>query len=143
MNLGGNIYEDKKNRRNHTFHSDRASGCRIVYLAGRALYLVGSIVVFAVGMVFLLDPEFVTALFPFIFGVVIMLNGALNIWQAVTLKKEENNWLSHFLLAVLTFGLGIFIFANPFQTIQVLLKAIGVILMFDGISNIWTAAKIG
>ena len=97
----------------------------------------------SIAKITLLDPEFVTALFPIIFGVVIMLNGALNIWQAVTLKKEEKNWLSHFLLAVLTFGLGIFIFANPFQTIQVLLKAIGVILMFDGISNIWTAAKIG
>lgn len=48
-----------------------------------ALYLVGSIVVFAVGMVFLLGPEFVTALFPIIFGVVIMANGALNIWQSL------------------------------------------------------------
>ncbi|MDE7285538.1 MAG: DUF308 domain-containing protein [Lachnospiraceae bacterium] len=101
-------------------------------------------IVFAViGLWILLKPEMIIMAVPVIVGVLIVIHGLHNVVQALALKKDgyENWWLA-FLLGMLTVILGVVLIFNPFKAIELVVRIIGIFLIYDGVSDIWILSRV-
>lgn len=101
-------------------------------------------IVFAViGLWILLKPEMIIMAVPVIVGVLIVIHGLHNIIQALALKKDgyENWWLA-FVLGMLTVIFGGVLICNPFKAIELVVRIIGVFLIYDGVSDIWILSRV-
>ena len=94
------------------------------------------------GLIILLAPGLLISLIPMIVGVVVILNGALNLAQALDLRRKGyQNWISSLIMAILTLVLGLIIVFNPFSTMEMLVAAIGVVILSNGASNLWIESR--
>lgn len=99
--------------------------------------LAEGIVMALMGLAVLLAPRFLINLIPTIVGILVLLNGILNLAQALDQRRETyNRWTSSLVLAILTILLGLIILFNPFSTMEMLVIAIGVVIIYNGISNL-------
>ncbi len=101
-------------------------------------------IVFAViGLWILLKPEMIIVAVPVIVGVLIVIHGLHNVVQALALKKDgyENWWLA-FVLGMLTVIFGGVLIFNPFKAIELVVRIIGVFLIYDGVSDIWILSRV-
>lgn len=101
-------------------------------------------IVFAViGLWILLKPEMIIMAVPVIVGVLIVIHGLHNVIQAFALKRDgyENWWLA-FILGMLTVIFGSVLIFNPFKAIELVVRIIGVFLIYDGVSDIWILSRV-
>ena len=95
------------------------------------------------GIVLLVKPELIVSILPMACGVAIMINGIVNLSQAVSLKKNGfRRWSIHMIFGIVTIILGVVLFTNPFETMTLWVKILGVILIYDGVSNIVTDIRL-
>lgn len=121
----------------------------LLYLFARehTIYLQGMLIlgiVFAVlGVWILLKPEGIIKAVPIIMGIIIIMRGLHNAAQGWELKKlGYENWLLAFLFGVLTIVLGIVLVVNPFTVVNTVVRVIGGILVYNGISDMWILSRI-
>ncbi len=91
-----------------------------------------------IGLVFIINPVFVVSIIPIIMGIGLFINGLVNVLQSFQIKKAGGPFIIHFVMAIITCLLGILIFSNPFGTIEITLRVIGVILIVDALTNLFT-----
>ena len=108
----------------------------------RTLFILGAAIAAIAGIILLANPRFVISLLPIAVGLGVIANGAVNLSQAISISRSGRHGGIHIVLAVATIVLGILIFANPFSTIELLVRIMGIILIYDGVSNIVTAANL-
>ncbi len=101
-------------------------------------------IVFAVvGLWILLKPEMIIMAVPVIVGVLIVIHGVHNIVQAIALKKDGyENWWVAFLLGVFTVLFGGVLIYNPFEAVELVVRIIGIFLIYDGVSDIWILSRV-
>ncbi len=101
------------------------------------------IVVAAIGVWIFLNPGGFTDFIPKLFGVFIIVSGIMNLAQTVTLIRSSYPlwWLS-LIFALITIILGLILLLNPTQIKELVVKIIGIFLIYDGVSNIWTVSRI-
>ncbi len=101
-------------------------------------------IVFAViGVWILLKPEMIIMAVPVIVGILIVIHGLHNIVQAIALQKDgyERWWLALvFGLLTVIFG-GVLIY-NPFEAVELVVRLIGVFLIYDGVSDLWILSRV-
>lgn len=121
----------------------------LLYLFARehTIYLQGMLIlgiVFAVlGVWILLNPEGIIKTVPIIMGVIIVVHGLHNASKGWDLKKMGyESWWIAFLFGVLTIVLGIVLVVNPFTVVNTVVRVIGGILVYNGISDIWIMSRI-
>lgn len=91
----------------------------------------------ALGVFLLIKPETVVSVLPILVGLFVIFDGIMRIQSALELRNAGyRNWWSFLLLALLSAGLGILMLWNPFETVEVLVMAIGVILLVEGVLNL-------
>ena len=89
------------------------------------------------GLVFLVTPRFIVSVFPLIMGVVVLAAGLYNLYQAYKLKQAGyDHWKTGMAMPVLTTILGIVIICNPFSTAMLLMRVIGIVLIYKGITGL-------
>ena len=94
------------------------------------------------GVVVLGSPRFLISIFPVFVGIVILINGIINLAQALDQKREGYaRWTVSLALAVLTIVLGLLITFNPFSTMEMLVMAIGFVIIYNGVSNLWIESR--
>lgn len=94
------------------------------------------------GAVVLLFPGFVVSLFPLIAAAVIILNGISNLLKAFEAKKGgDSGWVAMCALSIVTIIAGIIVFRNPFSATKTLVRIIGAILIYNGVTGTWMSAK--
>ena len=104
--------------------------------------LAEGIVLAIAGLVVLCAPKLVISIIPLIVGIGVCLNGIFNLAQALDLRREGyENWVVSLALAILTLVLGLLIVFNPFKTMEALVVAIGVITLYNGVSNLWIESR--
>lgn len=106
---------------------------------GAPVYLViPGLILLALGLWLITMPESVVLLIQYIFGVILLLHGLVDLQSAVVLMcyKAERWWLD-MVLTLLTVALGLLIIFNPFGTFATLAMLIGFSLIFDGASDIY------
>lgn len=99
--------------------------------------LIISAVEAVIGIIIIASPAFVVSLFPIIVGVIIALYGLSDLLAALNMKKADNGgWKLALILSVITIILGIVLFANPFKTMSTLVRIIGVVLVYKGVTGL-------
>lgn len=101
-------------------------------------------IVFAViGAWILLKPEMIIMAVPIIVGILIVIHGLHNVVQAIALQKDgyERWWLA-LLFGVLTVIFGGILVYNPFEAVELVVRLIGVFLIYDGLSDIWILSRV-
>lgn len=107
-------------------------------LASDPLRLAEGVVLAVAGLFVLLKPKFLISIIPFAVGAFVLLNGVLNLLQALDQRRKMyNRWQVSLTMAILTLVLGLLIMLNPFSTMQVLVVAIGIVCIYNGASNLF------
>ena len=90
-----------------------------------------------------MNPKFLVALVPTIMGIIIIISGVVNLGETITIHREHGDGtLASFILAVLTIALGLLIFFNPFHTAALLVRVLAIVMIFNGISDLWIISRI-
>ena len=94
------------------------------------------------GVYILMNPWGLLSIIPVVFGVLLIYHGISDLGQAMELRKyEADRWWISIIIAVITIVLGVVIMSNPFGTIDMLMRIIGVCLIYDGLSNLLLVGK--
>ncbi len=101
----------------------------------------------ALGIFLLIRPQTVVSVLPILVGLFVIMDGVMRVQSAFELRAAGyDRWWSLLLLALVSVVLGAVMLWNPFGTVEVLVMAIGVILMVEGVLNlagsIWAAIQL-
>lgn len=101
------------------------------------------IVALAVGAVMILCPPLIQSIIPVILGLYIAVDGLLSVKRTLELHRMEyGRWNIHLILSLVSAGLGIFIIFHPLLTEAALFQVIGVVLIYAGLSDLWTLLQL-
>lgn len=94
------------------------------------------ILTIAVGIFVIAQPKAFTAVLPIIFGLILLLDGILNLRHGIGLKKfGDPGFLSVIIVGVITVVLGAIVLIHPYGTAKFTLRIIGAALIYSGISD--------
>lgn len=102
---------------------------------GKIELVFGSIFAILGGFI-VLYPLGIISIIPLVFGILLVYHGIANMKQAFELHRyKDKGWWFPVLIAASTIALGVLIMRNPFGTIEMLMRIIGVCLLYDGLMN--------
>ena len=108
---------------------------QINMLAGIVLLVLGGWIIF--------DPSVLMRIIPVVIGAIIAVHGGHNVLQAAEFYKEKyDKWWVALLLGIVTIGFGALLIYNPFEAVNTMIVLIGVMLIYDGISDIWIISRV-
>ena len=103
-----------------------------------------AIVCLVVGIIVLAAPQGVVKLLPKLIGLAVLLNGVLNLAQALDQRRSGyEKWTASLVMAILTIVAGAFIFFHAFGVMKAAVMVIGGILVYNGASNLWIESRYG
>lgn len=104
------------------------------------LLLAVGIVIAIFGIFMLFRPNWIIALLHILIGIALLIDGIFKLLKALDVKASGfTKWWIVLLLAVVTCGLGLLLIFDPFGGVKLLMTAIGIILIVEGVQNIWVA----
>ena len=103
------------------------------------------LVVLAVGIWFLVQPKVVVSLIPIVIGLVLIFHSIRSIIEAVDAKKYGYGG-SHrsavgLIFSIISLIFGIICVTNAFDVMKTATVVVGIILIFNGVSNIWITSR--
>ncbi|MDO4284742.1 MAG: DUF308 domain-containing protein [Eubacteriales bacterium] len=105
--------------------------------------LVFGVILAAIGIWIFARPARLVELVPTIIGLIVMINGIVDLSQTVTLGRQKyDKWWVSLIFAILTLVLGIVLIVKPFGIAAFITRVIGVVLIFNGLSDLWMISKI-
>lgn len=108
------------------------------------LYLAGSIIVFLIGLWFLLRPKTVLSLIPIFMGVLLLIHGIEDFKLAAESKENRyGKWGLVILFGIISVALGLVCIFAAFKVFKISMVIIGIALIYDGISDIWIVSRVG
>ena len=94
----------------------------------------------ALGVFLLFKPDTVVSVLPILVGIYVIVDAVVRLQSAFELRKMGYaRWWSFLILAGLSAALGVLMMVNPFETVQLLVMAIGVILLVEGALSLISA----
>ena len=100
--------------------------------------LATAILCLLLGLIVLIAPKGIVSLLPKLIGIAVMINGILNLAQALELRRSgHGRWASSLVMAILTIVAGIFLIAFSFKLMEVAVMVIGGVFVYNGVSNLW------
>lgn len=108
-----------------------------------SLHLVGGIVLAAVGVWLVTRPTLIAVVIPRIIGVLILFHGLKDLGDALTLRKNKSpRALAAMILGLVTIALGALLVVNPFSAFATVVRIIGIVLIYDGVSDLWITSEV-
>ena len=108
-----------------------------------SLHLIGGIVIAAVGVWLVTKPSLIAVLVPRVIGLLILFHGCSNLGDTLKLRKNKSSQsLAALILSGITLALGVLLVVNPFAAFATVVRVIGAVLIYDGISDIWITAEV-
>lgn len=105
--------------------------------AADALTLTEGLLLAAAGLIVLAAPGLVISIIPLAVGGMVLLNGILNLAQALDQRRANYpRWTVSMAMAAATVIAGLLVIFNPFSTMEMLVVAIGAISIYNGASNL-------
>lgn len=102
--------------------------------------LVFGIAASALGVFLLLQPDTVVSVLPILVGIYVIVDAVVRLQSAFELRAMGyGRWWGFLILAGLSVALGVLMVVNPFETVQLLVMAIGVILLVEGALSLISA----
>ncbi len=107
------------------------------------LQLAIGVIVGAVGMWIFLKPTQLVELIPTIFGIIVVISGLSDLSQTFTLGRQKyDRWWVSLLFAIATLVLGLALIFKPFGIARFITRVIGVVLIFNGASDLWIITRV-
>ena len=104
--------------------------------------LIVGIIITVIGVWIFTSPEKIIAMVPILVGIIIVMHGINNLQQTVKLcKGQYDKWWIALVLGLVTVGFGIVLIINPLK-MDTLVRAIGIFLVYDGVSDIWIVSRV-
>ena len=98
-----------------------------------SITLVSGIIIAAIGIFLMFKQDVVYSVIPFIFGIVAIIDGLINIQRAVMLARNHfPMWWLSLLFAVVAIVLGLIMAIRPFETAMFAFRFIGICFVFNG-----------
>jgi uncharacterized membrane protein HdeD (DUF308 family) len=95
------------------------------------------------GTVFIASPSAMIKVFVIFLGIILLILGFFQLIGSLsTLTRSAWAWI-FFLMAVLTLTGGIFLLTDPFKSAEKILPLLGVLLILNGISELFSTWKVG
>ena len=109
----------------------------------RTASLIAGIPLAVLGVFIMLKPSFLVEFVPIFVGVIVLFDGMMNLIETFDLMKQKySRWWISLIFAVLTIILGVLLILRPFGIAKFIMQAIGVIMLYNGISDIFIASRI-
>ena len=101
------------------------------------LTLIFGLVCLGLGVFLLIRSDIVVRILPVVFGLFVLFDSLGRVQSALELRRcGYSNWKVFLALALLSVVLGVVMILNPFATMELLVMAIGVILVVEGAINL-------
>lgn len=98
------------------------------FLSGLVEIILGCLVLYKV--------EWIISLIPFVLGLLVLISGCSKLQDVIDMKRMGyGNWVIMLILAAVNVVFGIVLICNPFQAASLLLRMIGLGLIFSGITD--------
>ena len=108
-----------------------------------SLHLVAGIVLAAVGVWLVTRPTLIAVVIPRIIGVLILFHGLKDLGDAMTLRKNKSpRALAAMIVGLVTIALGALLVVNPFSAFATVVRIIGIVLIYDGVSDLWITSEV-
>ena len=108
-----------------------------------SLRLIGGIVIAAVGVWLVSKPTLIAVLVPRVIGLLILFHGCSNLGDTLKLRKNKSSQsLAALILSGITLALGVLLVVNPFAAFATVVRVIGAVLIYDGVSDIWISIQV-
>ena len=106
------------------------------------LVLLSSIAFIGFGIYIIFSPEQFISWIPFVVGIIMIVDGIQKLIQTQSIKKAGyDNPVALLIYALVLIVIGVILLKNPFGAIIVVIRIIGVFLIFDAIEEIITVKK--
>ncbi|MBQ1729722.1 MAG: DUF308 domain-containing protein [Oscillospiraceae bacterium] len=118
----------------------------LLYVANRGdsrnlTSLATGIILIVAGIVFLVNPAAIEKIFPTVVGILIIVNGILNLIASIKAKKAGSPaWIVGLILSILTIALGILILSQPLFLMNQIVRIVGIVLIVTGVSFLLAGA---
>lgn len=104
---------------------------------------VSGLILLGAGVFLLMRPEIIVGFLPVLLGIAIVIDGAVKIQQSMDLLRAGyRRWWLVLLLAALALAAGVVLLINPFKAASTLVLLIGIVLIYDGITDLWTISRV-
>lgn len=91
------------------------------------------------GIYILLNPTILSSIIPFAAGMLLLVDGFAKLKDARAFKKSDyNRWWIGLIISILLIASGIYMILNAFNVSKLIVRAIGLILIADALSDLWS-----
>lgn len=119
-------------------------GIREEAWTGRTSHLVPGVVCLIIGIWIEVRPGTFIVLIPIVIGIVLVVHGVQNIQYTMEIRRRSGAaWWSGLILAAVTIVIGLFMIFRAWKAIEVSMIFIGVVLIYDGVSNLFLNGRTG
>ena len=111
---------------------------------GSSVGLFGGVVLLVMGMYLFFTPELLAALIPTIIGLIILLTGLVDLSEAIHMAHgRPRSATAAVVIAALEIIAGVLFVIHPEFIENIIMKFMAVVLILDGITDVWVMAQIG
>ena len=104
---------------------------------------VSGLILLGAGVFLLMRPEIIVGFLPVLLGIAIVIDGAVKIQQSMDLLRAGyRRWWLVLLLAALALAAGVVLLINPFEAASTLVLMIGIVLIYNGVTDLWTISRV-
>ena len=91
------------------------------------------------GIYILINPTLLSSIIPLLAGILLLVDGFGKLKDALSFKKSGYlKWWIGLLIAIIFFGLGIFMIVKALNVSKIVVQIIGAVLIVDAITDIWS-----
>jgi uncharacterized membrane protein HdeD (DUF308 family) len=102
-----------------------------------------AILIAAVGIVVISNPQMISSIIPVVFGLFLIADGIVNLRHALGLRRyQTGNWVIMLLLGILTVALGALILLHPYGTAELAFRIIGAALIYNALSDLFILFQV-
>ncbi len=95
------------------------------------------------GIYIIANPDVVSNFIVSIFGVIILVSGIVKLGNASKMRNSKmKNWWSSFAAGLISAIAGIVFIINPSVSHDIIMRVLGGVLIFEGISDLWTVISV-
>ncbi|MDE5984999.1 MAG: DUF308 domain-containing protein [Eubacterium sp.] len=106
------------------------------------LAILGSLAIIA-GIILCIKYESIISTVLFLFGIFILISGIVDFVSAIDAKKNDlKSWIVSLIMAAATIVLGLLVVVNPFNSMLVLTKLLGVALIIYAVMDLITFIQV-
>lgn len=111
---------------------------------GSSIGLFGGVVGLVMGLYLFFNPDILGSLGPTIIGLIVLVTGLVDLSESVRIVRQKSGGVAPALvIAVLEIVLGVVFIIHPIAINKILMKLMAVVLIADGIADIWVMFQIG